>query len=480
VNAPLRRVAISVLVLFTLLIVNVNYIQVVRADKLRNDPSNTRVLAEEYDRERGSIVVAGKEIALSTPTEGRLKYLRTYPQGPLYAGVTGYYSLVYGNTGLERAENDLLSGSDDRLVLRRLADMFTGRDPAGGDVVTTLDPAVQQAAMSGLEGVTGAVVALDPSTGAILGLASTPSYDPNPLSSHDPDEIRAYREQLTDDQLTNQAIEQRYSPGSIFKVVVAAAALASGDYTPDTKVPAPDKLTLPGTRTQMENFGGESCNGGAEQSLIAALTISCNTAFAQLGVDLGEDRLRETAEAFGINDEGFEMPLEVAPSTLGEIDGDAQLAVSSIGQQDVQLTPMHAAMIAAAVANDGSLMKPYLVDHVTAPDLSVIDRTDPEEMSEPISADVADQLTEMMTSVVERGTGRRAQIDGVEVAGKTGTAENAADADDHNWFIGFAPADDPTIAVAVFVRNGGSTGGDLSAPIARSVIEAYLAGQDGN
>jgi peptidoglycan glycosyltransferase len=480
VNAPLRRVAISVLVLFTLLIVNVNYIQVVRADKLRNDPSNTRVLAEEYDRERGSIVVAGKEIALSTPTEGRLKYLRTYPQGPLYAGVTGYYSLVYGNTGLERAENDLLSGSDDRLVLRRLADMFTGRDPAGGDVVTTLDPAVQQAAMSGLEGVTGAVVALDPSTGAILGLASTPSYDPNPLSSHDPDEIRAYREQLTDDQLTNQAIEQRYSPGSIFKVVVAAAALASGDYTPDTKVAAPDKLTLPGTRTQMENFGGESCNGGAEQSLIAALTISCNTAFAQLGVDLGEDRLRETAEAFGINDEGFQMPLEVAPSTLGEIDGDAQLAVSSIGQQDVQLTPMHAAMIAAAVANDGSLMKPYLVDHVTAPDLSVIDRTDPEEMSEPISADVADQLTEMMTSVVERGTGRRAQIDGVEVAGKTGTAENAADADDHNWFIGFAPADDPTIAVAVFVRNGGSTGGDLSAPIARSVIEAYLAGQDGN
>jgi peptidoglycan glycosyltransferase len=480
VNAPLRRVAISVLVLFTLLIVNVNYIQVVRADKLRNDPSNTRVLAEEYDRERGSIVVAGKEIALSTPTEGRLKYLRTYPQGPLYAGVTGYYSLVYGNTGLERAENDLLSGSDDRLVLRRLADMFTGRDPAGGDVVTTLDPAVQQAAMSGLEGVTGAVVALDPSTGAILGLASTPSYDPNPLSSHDPDEIRAYREQLTDDQLTNQAIEQRYSPGSIFKVVVAAAALASGDYTPETPVPAPDVLTLPGTSTTMKNFNGSSCNGGADQPLIDALTISCNTAFAQLGVDLGEDRLRETAEAFGINDEGFQMPLEVAPSTLGEIDGDAQLAVSSIGQQDVQLTPMHAAMIAAAVANDGSLMKPYLVDHVTAPDLSVIDRTDPEEMSEPISADVADQLTEMMTSVVERGTGRRAQIDGVEVAGKTGTAENAADADDHNWFIGFAPADDPTIAVAVFVRNGGSTGGDLSAPIARSVIEAYLAGQDGN
>jgi peptidoglycan glycosyltransferase len=229
----------------------------------------------------------------------------------------------------------------------------------------------------------------------------------------------------------------------------------------------------------MENFGGESCNGGADQKLIDALTISCNTAFAQLGIDLGEDRIREMAAGFGITDEGFDMPLKVAPSTLGEIDGDAQLGVSSIGQQDVQLTPMQAAMIAAAVANDGSLMKPYLVDHVTAPDLSVIDRTDPEQMSEPISADVANQLTEMMTSVVDRGTGQRAQIAGVDVAGKTGTAENADEADDHSWFIGFAPADHPKIAVAVFVRNGGSTGGDISAPIARSVMEAYLAGQGG-
>jgi peptidoglycan glycosyltransferase len=478
VNAPLRRVAISVLVLFTLLIINVNYIQVVRADKLRNDPSNTRVLAEEYDRERGSIIVAGKEIALSTPTEGRLKYLRQYPQGELYAGVTGYYSLVYSKTRLERAENDLLAGSDPRLVLRRLADLFTGRDPAGGDVVLTLDPAVQQAAMTGLKGQTGAVVALDPSTGAILGLASTPSFDPTQLSSHDPKAIRAYREQLSDDQLTNQAIDQRYSPGSIFKVIVSAAALASGDYTPDTTVPAPDLLTLPGTSTTLENFGGESCNGGADQKLIDALRVSCNTAFAQLGIDLGEDRIRSMAEAFGITDEGFDMPLPVAPSKLGDIANDAQLGVSSIGQQDVQLTPMQAAMIAAAVANDGSLMKPYLVDRVTAPDLTVIDRTDPEEMSRPISADVANQLTEMMTSVVERGTGRRAQIDGVQVAGKTGTAENAAD--DHSWFIGFAPADDPKIAVAVFIKNGGRSGGDISAPIARSVIEAYLAGQDGN
>jgi peptidoglycan glycosyltransferase len=477
VNAPLRRVAISVLVLFTLLIINVNYIQVVRADKLREKSSNTRVMAAEYDRERGSIVVAGNEIAHSVPTEGRLKYLRQYSEGEIYGPVTGYYSLVYNKTGLERAENDLLSGSDPRLTLRRLADLFTGRDPAGGNVELTLDPAVQKAAMTGLEGVTGAVVALDPSTGAILGLASTPTYDPNQLSSHDPAAIRAYREQLTDDQLTNQAISERYSPGSIFKVIVSAAALASGKYSPDTAVPAPDLLTLPGTSTTMENFGGESCNGGADQPLTDALTISCNTAFAQLGIDLGEDRIREMAEAFGIDEQGFDMPLKVVPSKLGDIENDAQLGISSIGQQDVQLTPMQAAMIASAIANHGSLMKPYLVDQVQAPDLTVIDKTDPEKMGQPVSKEVAGQLTRMMTSVVDHGTGRRARIDGVGVAGKTGTAENSAD--DHNWFIGFAPADNPKIAVAVFVRNGGSTGGDLSAPIARTVIQAYLDAHGG-
>jgi penicillin-binding protein A len=477
VNAPLRRVAISVLVLFTLLIINVNYIQVVRSDELRTNPSNTRQLVEEYDRERGSIVVAGNEIALSKKTDDRLTYLRQYPGVELYAPVTGYYSLTYGKTGIEEAENDLLSGTDPRLVFRRIADLFTGRDPAGGNVELTLDPAVQKAAMDGLEGVTGAVVALDPKTGAILGLASTPSFDPNQLSSHDPTAIRAYREQLSGDQTTNQAINQRYSPGSVFKVVVSAAALASGKYTPQTPIPAPDKLTLPGTNTTLENFNGESCNGGADQPLIDALTISCNTAFAQLGIDLGEQKIRDMATAFGIDEQGFEMPLEVAPSKLGDIENDAQLGVTSIGQQDVQLTPMQAAMIAAAVANKGRLMKPYLVSQVQAPDLTVIDKTDPEEMSQAVSPEVAGQLTEMMTSVVNNGTGKRARIDGVQVAGKTGTAENAGQ--DHSWFIGFAPANDPKIAVAVFVRNGGKTGGDISAPVAKTVIQAYLNGQGG-
>jgi peptidoglycan glycosyltransferase len=482
VNAPLRKVAISVLVLFTLLIVNVNIIQVVRAQSLRENSRNTRVLTEEYDQERGAIVVAGNEIASSVPTGDTLDYLRQYPQGPLYAAVTGYYSVLFGKTGIERAENDVLTGTDDRLALRRIGDILTGRDPSGGNVELTLDPAVQQAAMDGLDGVTGAVVALDPSTGAVLGLASTPTYDPAQLSSHDPAAMRAYDEQITPaegsgdaDPRVNQAISERYPPGSIFKVIVSAAALAGGDYTPDTVVPAPQQLTLPGTSTQLENFGGEACSPSGEQSLIDALTVSCNTAFAQLGIDLGEDRVREMAEAFGLDDERFDMPLTVSGSTIGDIANDAELGVTSIGQQDVAVTPMQAAMIASAVANDGTLMKPYLVDSIQAPDLTVVDQTDPEEMSSPISADVADQLTRMMTSVVDNGSGRRARISGVEVAGKTGTAENAGP--DHNWFIGFAPADDPQIAVAVFVRNGGGTGGDISAPIAKSVIQAHLDAQ---
>jgi penicillin-binding protein A len=482
VNAPLRRVAISVLVLFTLLIINVNYIQVVRSDELRNNTSNTRVLAEEYDRERGAIVVDGNPIAESVPTGDRLTYLRQYPQGPLYAAVTGYYSLIYSRTGIERAENDLLAGSDPRLFVRRLADLFTGRDPAGGDVVLTLDPAVQQAAMTGLDGLTGAVVALDPSTGAVLGMASTPTYDPTLLSSHDPDAIRAYWQQLEEtspDPRLNRAIADNYPPGSLFKVIVSAAALESGEYTPDTEIPAPDVLTLPQTSTTLQNFNGSICDPSGQQSLIDALTISCNTAFAQLGIDLGEDSVREMAEAFGLDGESFAIPLRVEPSGIGDIESAAALGQTSIGQRDVRMTPLQAAMVAAAVANDGTLMTPYLVDQVRAPDLSVLDQTDPETFSEPISEDVANQLTEMMLSVVEDGSGRAAQIPGVQVAGKTGTAQVREDVPDHNWFIGFAPADDPTIAVAVFVANGGGTGGDVSAPIARQVMQAYLEGQGG-
>jgi peptidoglycan glycosyltransferase len=242
---------------------------------------------------------------------------------------------------------------------------------------------------------------------------------------------------------------------------------------------APGELHLPGSTATLKNYAGESCNGGADQSLIDALTVSCNTAFAQLGMDLGEDKVRAMAEAFGMNGESVDIPLRVTGSSVGDIDGKAALAQTSIGQRDVVMTPMQAAMVAAAVANDGSLMKPYLVDQVRAPDLTVIDRTKPKEFGKPVSADIANQLTTMMMSVVEHGTGKAARIPGVQVAGKTGTAQIGQGIPDHNWFIGFAPADDPKIAVAVFVKNGGGTGGGVAAPIAHDVLQAYLAGHGG-
>ena len=480
-NAPLRRVAVSVLVLFTLLILNVNYIQVVRSDELRTNQSNTRVLAAEYDRERGAIIVDGTPVAESVPTDGRLKYLRNYPQGELYAAVTGYHSLIYNNSQLEYAENDVLAGTDPRLTFRRLADLFTGRDPAGGDVTLTLNPAVQEAAMAGLEGVTGAVVALDPSTGAILGMASTPSYDPTRLSSHDPADIRAYWDELNAQELDprlNRAIGDNYPPGSLFKVIVSAAALENG-LTPQSVVAAPDELPLPNSNRVIPNFNGSSCSPSGQQTLIEALTISCNTAFAQLGMDLGEDKIRAMSEAFGLDGEKYEIPLDVKPSVIGDIVDDAALAQTSIGQRDVRMTPLQAALVAATVANGGVQMRPYLVDQIQAPDLTVIDSTQPEKWREPISADIAKQLTEMMTSVVANGSGRAARIPGVQVAGKTGTAPAGQDVADHTWFMGFAPADDPKIAVAVFLANGGGTGGERSAPIARQVIEAYLNGLGG-
>jgi peptidoglycan glycosyltransferase len=478
VNSPLRTVAISVLVLFTLLILNANYIQVIRSDELRGNASNTRILAEEYDRERGAIVVDGNPVAMSVATDDTLTYLRQYPQADLYSTVTGYYSLVYGNTGIEDAEDGILSGSDDRLAFRRIADLFTGRDPSGGNVELTLDAAAQQAAVTALAGVQGAVVALDPSTGAVLSMVSSPGYDPAQLSSHDPAAIRAYSDSLgamDPDPRINTTVAERHSPGSVFKLVVSAAALEDG-YTSETVVPAPQQYTLPGTSRPLNNYNGESCDPSGEQPLIDALTISCNTAFAQLGVELGEDRVREAAEAFGIDQGGFEMPLPVVESTVGDIDGDAQLAVASIGQQNVQITPLQGAMIAAAIANDGDLMTPYLVDQLQAPDLSVVDQTDPEVMSQPVSAEVAGQLQDMMVSVVENGSGRRAQIDGYTVGGKTGTAQTSADDDDNQWFVGFAgPDGDPQIAVAVFIQGGQGTGGDLSAPVAQQVMAAYLA-----
>ena len=479
-NRPVRRVALAMVVLFGLLIANANYVQVFQGSQLRADPGNTRVLLDEYERQRGTLVVDGRAVAESEPTDDKLKYLRRYPGKGTYAPVTGFYSLIYGATGMEQAENGFLAGSDNRLFTQRLSALLTGRDPRGGNIVLTINRRAQEAAVRGLGDRRGAVVALDPRTGAILAMASSPSYDPNLVSSHDPGRIRAEYTKLADDPeqpLLNRAINQRYPPGSTFKVITAAAALGNG-RTPDSQVDCPRRYRLPQSTRELRNFGDQPCSG-EQVTLQQALTNSYNTAFAKLGVDVGESEVRRAATAFGIGGDPLETPLRVSPSSLGDIQDDAALAQSAIGQRDVALTPLQGAMIAAAVANNGVLMKPYLVREMQGPDLAAVEITKPEELSTAVSPEIAGQLTQMMRSVVANGTGRRAQIGGQQVAGKTGTAENDPAKPPHAWFIGFTGQGDRQVAVSVIIENGGNsgsetTGGEQAAPLAKDVMEAVL------
>jgi peptidoglycan glycosyltransferase len=478
-------VAIAVGILMAALLVNLNYVQVVKSDSYRNNKNNRRVILNEYAKPRGSISTSdGTLIAESVATKDELKYLRKYPDGPTYADLTGWYSLVYGHNAIEETEDGLLSGSDSRLFGNRITDLLTGRTPKGGNVVLTVNKAAQVAAFNGLHGRRGAVVALDPKTGAILAAASSPSYDPSKLSSHDIDSMTEEYGKLTNDKnqpLFPRAFQASYPPGSIMKVVVAAAALKAG-YKPNKVIPAPNVLQLPAGGT-MRNFNGESCGNGKTTTLINALAISCNTAFGALGIQVGQSALQSEADLFGMDGQDFSVPLSVTGSTLGQINDGSQLAQSSIGQFNVQMSPMEAAMIAAAVENDGTLMKPYVISQELAPNLSVLSKTDPKELNQVLPADLNAQLQTMMESVVTRGTGTKAAIPGETVGGKTGTADNS-DAKGHQlqphaWFTGYAADKAHPIAVAVVLENAGvtgneSAGGEQAAPLARDVMKAYL------
>ncbi|MGN6688413.1 MAG: peptidoglycan D,D-transpeptidase FtsI family protein [Actinomycetales bacterium] len=482
-NRPLRRVAIVALAMFLALLINLNYLGVVEAPHLRTASGNARVLLTEYNRQRGPILVGGKAVALSKATDDRLKYLRRYPLGPLYAHETGYYSVVYGATAIERQEDEVLAGTDAKLFVRRLVDLFTGRKPQGGAVALTLDPRAQKAAYDALGNRRGAVVAIQPSTGRILAMVSRPSYDPNSLSSHDPSAIRkAYTKLNTDPDspLLNRAISARYPPGSTFKIVTTAAALSSGNYQPDSTIPGPAALDLPQTSATLPNEDGRQCTPGSDTTTLAnALRRSCNSSFGALGLALGADALRQQAEKFGFG-QSIEVPMPSAVSVFPKDPNAPQTAQSAIGQFDVAATPLEMAMVVSAIANRGILMKPYLVDEVRAPDLTLLSRTEPQELSEAVSPEVAATLTSMLVDVVDKGTGTNAQIPGVKVAGKTGTAQHGTGTKPHAWFVSFAPAQDAKVAVAVIVEDGGNateiSGNRVAAPIAKAVMEAVLGG----
>jgi penicillin-binding protein A len=485
VNGQVRKVAAVILVAFLMLLAAPFYWQVVAADRLANDSRNTRVLIKEYAIERGPIVLADRtQVAESVRARDRsdpLKYVRRYPEGPRYGMVTGFYSLVFGRTLVEQQFNSFLLGKAPEQFAQNVTDLLTARSSPGGTLVLTLDRAAQQAAEGALGGRKGAVVALDPETGAVLAMTTFPRYDPNDLSSHDPERIRRNWDRLVkdpNDPLLNRAAGGLYPPGSTFKVVTAAAALENGVST-SQRLPSPRVYDVPQTSADIGNFGGGSC-GGDTITLPEALRISCNTAFAALGVDLGDRKLAAEAERFGFNEPSpYELP--AATSSIPPDQDVPATAQSAIGQRDVRVSPLQMASVAATIANGGRRMAPFVVSEVVSEKGGVVKRFEGQDLGQAIPAGVASDLADMMRLVVEQGTGTSGQIPGVQVAGKTGTAQHAEGQAPHAWFISFAEQGDRRIAVAVVVENGGdagneATGGRTAAPIARRVMEAYLRG----
>jgi penicillin-binding protein A len=483
-NGPLRRVSTVIALLFAALFVSTTLIQVIFAPSINARPDNRRTLLDNYSRQRGTILVGGQPVAVSQPTPNEeIKYLRTYPQAGLYSHVTGYFSYTYGaGGGLESSANDVLSGASGELFYTRVTDLLTGRSPVGATVQLTINPKAQQAADQALGNQRGAVVALNPKTGEILALVSHPEYDPNLLSAHDQNAVvKAWQSLSTDptQPLADRALAGNlYPPGSVFKIVTAAAALETGKVTEQSQIPAPAVLTLPQTSVGLPNYDKQPCGPNDQTTLRHALEISCNTAMGYLGMQVGAQALADQAAKFGYGTT-LRVPTRVEPSRFPTDINQAQTAQSAIGQFDVRVTPMQVALTSAAIANGGVLMRPYLVQQVLSADLQTIDQATPERLGVAVSPATASTLTSMLTSVVDNGTGQPARIDGVQVAGKTGTAEQGNGKPPHAWFTSFAPANDPKVAVAVVVEDGGNAGneaagGRLAGPIAKAVMEAVL------
>ncbi len=486
-NKPIRTISVFCLFLFLGLMVNATYLQYYKADDLGDDPRNRRVIVESFSGERGGILVDREAVAESVEVDDEYEFQRQYPQPFKYAHVTGWFS-YYSQTGVEQSQNAVLSGEDDRLFVARLADLLSNSAPKGGSVQLTIDPAAQTALFDGLRaigaGTQAAGVAIEPSTGRILASVSLPSYDPNRMASHDFGSVADAYEELQEDEtepLLNRAIQTRLPPGSTFKIVTAAAAIESGNYTSaDAMVPGGAEYTPPETSNVIDNEGRDC--GSGRIPFTQAMGQSCNTSFAALANEVGAAGMLEQAEAFGFNSQYLE---DLGPQAESSFPDDPELspafvAQTGIGQYEVASTPLQMAMVVAGIANAGVVMRPYIVDEVRSPELDVLDKTDPEELSQAVEPETADVLTDLMVYTVSEGTATPAIIPGVEVAGKTGTAQSGIPSvPPYAWFVSFAPADDPQVAVAIMIQKadvprGEIAGGQLAGPIAKAVMEAVI------
>ncbi|KNC19438.1 peptidoglycan glycosyltransferase [Arthrobacter sp. RIT-PI-e] len=477
-NQAIRSAWVVAIGMFALMLGSLTYVQFFQAEALANNDWNNRQLYQEFGRQRGAILVDGRAVAESVPTNDQFNYQRTYRDPELYAHLTGYYSLSLGSTQLEDSESSILAGTSSSLFYDRMVQLFSGVDAQGASVELTIDPQLQQLAWDLIpDGQRGSIVVMEPGTGNILAMVSKPSYDPNLLSVHDTSVALQNAEALGEEPglsiYANPATESLVAPGSVFKLVDAAAALESGQYNERSEIPNPPALQFPGIDYALPNFVTGGCASRTTADLRFALEQSCNTPFAQIALDLGEDAIREQAERFGFGEE-LAIPTHVEASVFPSDLTDPELAQSAVGQFDTRVTPLQMAMVASAIANDGQQMKPQLVRSVRAADLELIDSPQPEVLRRSVSEDTAAQLTDWMVNVVENGTARGAAIPGVRVAGKTGTAE-VSETGDNAWFTGFAPADDPRVAVSIVMENVDiPTGQQLTSPSASRLMEAVL------
>jgi peptidoglycan glycosyltransferase len=467
--------------MFIALFATATSIQVLRSNELYSDARNVRASYETYKTLRGAIIVGGVPIVTSVPVNDEYRFLREY-ENVIYNSVTGYFSIFAGSSGIERAMNSYISGQSSAQFFEQINALLDGTPVTGAAVELTLDPDAQRAAWDALGDRKGAVVAMEPATGRILAMVSKPTFDANLLASHQLSAVNDNYDKFVnspDQPLANRAIAgDLYFPGSIFKLVVTAAALESGRYTVGSRFENLTEYTLPGTTTTITNSGGRKCGTKSFVTLETALTLSCNIPFAMMAVNLGEDRISAQAELMGFG-QTFDIPLTVSASTYPKDLEESQVALTGFGQYDIRVTPMQMAMVTASIANQGVLMKPQLIKSVVASNLNLLSQPEPIVFSSPMSRTTAGYLTRMMVDSVEVGVATRAAIEGIAVAGKTGTAQNGP-ADPYTlWFTGFAPAEAPRVVVTVVVEDGGGvgqsgTGNQIAAPIAKAVLEAIL------
>ncbi|MCC3275637.1 MULTISPECIES: peptidoglycan D,D-transpeptidase FtsI family protein [unclassified Arthrobacter] len=476
-NQAIRNSWVVALAMFALILGSLTYVQFFAAEDLNKNTDNRRSIYRDFGENRGSILVDGKAVAESVPSNDEFNYQRVYNNPELYSQLTGFFNLN-GTSQLETAMNEELSGNSPQQFYDKLVQVFSGAQSQGASVELTIDPELQQLAYDLIpDGQKGSIVMMDPKTGDILAMVSKPTYDTNALAVHDTGLIESTMAELTSipglSPYINPATESLLAPGSVFKLVDTAAALESGKYDADSVIPNPQEFLLPGTNTYLPNFVTGACSSRSEADFAFALAQSCNTVFAQVALELGQDNLAAQAEKFGF-DTPLTIPTPVVPSHFPDNEDQAQLALSSIGQGSVTATPLQVAMISAAIANNGEQMTPNLVRSVRAPDLSVIDEPKPTKLNTSISPDTARQLTEWMVGVVDNGSASAARIPGVKVAGKTGTAE-VEGRGDNAWFTGFAPADDPQVVISVVMEDVDlTTGAQLTTPSAQKLLEAVL------